>query len=156
MIDVVAFRRLSLYEEAYGFTMLRLYSHVFAVWIASVFILLALDFAGAWSRRRWFLGATLVSALVVLFGLNVANPEAVVVSFNTNHAQTAHKIDGQYLAELSSDATPALLNSRAQLDPALRDQVTAAGCAGGRTYGVPLAAFNVADRQAADARRTGC
>src|SRR5260370_33685068 len=31
LIVFVAFGRLSLYEEAYGFTMLRLYSHIFAV-----------------------------------------------------------------------------------------------------------------------------
>src|SRR5205814_5010546 len=69
MIDVVAFRRLSLYEEAYGFTMLRLYSHVFAVWVAVVFLLLAVDFLGVWSRRRWFVGAMLTTATAVLLGL---------------------------------------------------------------------------------------
>jgi Domain of unknown function (DUF4173) len=156
MIDVVAFRRLSLYEEAYGFTMLRLYSHVFAVWVGVVFLLLAADFAGAWRGRRWFVGATLVTALMVLFALNVANPEAVVVAFNTSHAQTAHKIDGQYLAELSSDATPALLDSRAQIDPSLRAQVQAAACAGERTYNVPWAGFNLSDFDAAGARRSAC
>ncbi len=156
MIDVVAFRRLSLYEEAYGFTMLRLYSHVFAVWVGLVFVLLAADFAGVWRSPRWFVGATVVSALVVLLGLNVANPEALVVAFNTAHAQTSHKIDGQYLAELSSDAAPALIDSRAQLEPALREHVTGAACAGPRTYGASWAAFNFAELQAADARRNGC
>jgi len=79
-----------------------------------------------------------------------------VVAFNTSHAQTAHKIDSGYLAELSSDATPALLDSRAQLDPALRSQVTNAACAGVRTYTASWAAFNVADQQAADARQASC
>ena len=156
MVDVVAFRRLSLYEEAYGFTMLRLYSHVFAVWIAVVFVLLAADFLGLWSRRRWFVGATIASALMVLLGLNFINPEALVVAFNTNHAQTAHKIDSQYLAELSSDATPALLASRASLEQALRGQVDQAACSGQRTYSVAPAAFNWSDAQAAAARQAGC
>jgi hypothetical protein len=156
MIDVVAFRRLSLYEEAYGFTMLRLYSHVFAIWLALVFVLLAADFAGLWRSRRWFIGAMASSALVVLLALNVANPEAMVVAFNTTHAQTAHKIDSQYLADLSSDATPALLSSRTMLDPALRDHVTKVACAGPRTYDATWAAFNLADLQAVAARRDGC
>lgn len=156
LIDGVAFRRLSLYEEAYGFTMLRLYSHVFAVWVAIVFGILAADFAGAWGKRRWFTGATLVSGLAFLLLLNVANPEAAVVAFNTSHAQITHKIDSQYLAELSSDATASLLDSRAQIDPSLRAQVTGAACSGDRTYSEPWAAFNVADRQAAEARRAGC
>jgi len=156
MVDVVAFRRLSLYEEAFGFTMLRLYSHVFAVWIAVVFGLLAADFVGLWSRRRWFVGATVASALTVLLGLNFINPEALVVAFNTNHAQTAHKIDGDYLSQLSSDATPALLASRTFLDQALQSQVDKAACAGERVYSAPLAAFNWSDAQAAAARRSGC
>src|SRR5919201_4983037 len=156
MIDVVAFRRLSLYEEAYGFTMLRLYSHVFAGWLAVVFLLLAADFLGAWRGRRWFIGAGAASALVVLLGLNLANPEAMVVAFNTTHAQAVHKIDGEYLAGLSSDATPALLGSRDELEPTLRSQVTQAACAGNRAYSAPWAAFNVADAQAAAARRAGC
>jgi hypothetical protein len=156
MVDVVAFRRLSLYEEAYGFTMLRLYSHVFAVWLGVVFLLLAADFMGVVRQRRWFIGATATTAVLVLLGLNVANPEAVVVALNTSHAQAAHKIDAQYLAELSSDATPALLASRAFLEPALQEQVTRAACAGARTYAPPLPAFNLSDAQAAEARRSSC
>jgi len=156
MIDVVAFRRLSLYEEAYGFTMLRLYSHVFAVWLAAVFVLLAADFLGVRRNRRWFIGATMVTALAVLLGLNVANPEAVVVALNTSHAQTSNRIDSEYLAELSSDATPALLESRAQIAPVLRQQVTDAACAGAKAYSPAWGAFNVADDQAAAARRAGC
>jgi hypothetical protein len=156
MIDVVAFRRLSLYEEAYGFTMLRLYSHVFAVWVGVVFLLLAADFMGLWRSRRWFMGAAATTGLVVLLGLNLGNPEAIVVAFNTNHAQATHKIDSEYLSELSSDATPALLESRAQLEPALRDQVTATACAGARTYSPAPAAYNWADAGAAEARRSSC
>ncbi len=156
MIVVVAFRRLSLYEEAYGFTMLRLYSHVFAVWIGLVFLLLAADFIGLWSHRRWFIGATATTAAAVLLGLNIASPEAIVVALNTDHAQITHKIDSAYLAELSSDATPALLASRAGLDPGLRQQVTDAACAGPRIYSLRVAAFNWADAQAVAARQAGC
>lgn len=156
MIDVVAFRRLSLYEEAYGFTMLRLYSHVFAVWLALVFSILAADFLGVWRTRRWFIGATLTSAVIVLLALNAVNPEGLVVAFNTNHAQIAHKIDSGYLAELSSDATPSLLSSRDQIDPSLRAKVTEAACSGPRSYSPPWSAWNLADSQATAARRATC
>lgn len=156
LIVVVAFGRLSLYEQAYGFTMLRLYSHIFAGWIAVVFLLLAADLAGLWRRRRWFAGATAVTAMALLLALNFANPEAVVVALNTSHAQSAHKIDGSYLAQLSSDATPALLGSRSALEPALRRQVEAAACQGSRVYTAAPAAFNWADDAAAAARRASC
>ena len=146
MIDVVAFGRLSLYETAYGFTMLRLYSHVFAAWIALVFVLLALDFLGVGKGRRWFVGSAVVSALGVLLALNIANPEAVVVALNTNHAQSTHKLDLDYLATLSSDATPALLQSG----------IRKVACVGPRDYAPPPAAFNWSDAEAATARRAGC
>src|SRR5207248_2350952 len=145
MIDVVAFRRLSLYEEAYGFTMLRLYSHVFAVWVAVVFLLLAADLFGVWRNRRWFAGAAGASALAVLIALNLANPEALVVSLNLDHARIAHKVDSDYLAGLSSDATPALAS--ALKDPAVSPLLRRAACAGSKSYAPALAAFNLSDQR---------
>lgn len=156
LIVVVAFRRLSLYEEAYGFTMLRLYSHIFAGWIAVVFLLLAADLLGVWRRRRWFIGAAGAAALVVLLALNFANPEEVVVALNVNHAQSSHKIDAGYFAELSGDATPAILDSAPLLDPPLRGQVLAVVCAGPHSYSPSLTAFNWAEAEAAAARRAKC
>jgi hypothetical protein len=156
LIVFVAFQRLSLYEEAYGFTMLRLYSHIFAVWIAVVFLLLAADMAGLFRKRRWFVGATSITAIATLLALNLVNPEAVVVALNIDHARSAHKIDAQYFAELSSDATPALLASRSQLDAALRVDITRVACAGPKTYSVNPAAFNWSAAEAASARNQSC
>ena len=156
LIVFVAFRRLSLYEDAYGFTMLRLYSQIFAVWIAVVFLLLAADMAGVFDQRRWFVGATSISAMAVLLALNLANPEAVVVALNIDHARSTHKIDAQYFAELSSDATPALLASRSQLNPDLSGDITRVACAGQKTNSANLSAFNLSDNAAATARRQSC
>ena len=156
LIVFVAFQRLSLYEEAFGFTMLRLYSHIFAVWIALVFVFLAADIGGVHRSRRWLVGATVASATGILLILNVANPEAIVVTLNVEHASGAHKIDADYLAQLSSDAIPTLLASRPQLDPTLRSQVNVVACAGSRSYSPQLAAYNWADAGAAAARRAGC
>jgi hypothetical protein len=146
LIVLVAFQRLRIYEEAYGFTMLRLYSHIFAVWIALVFLLLAADFAGLFRRRMWLVGATSVSAMAVLLALNFINPEAVVVSLNLDRAQATHKIDAQYLATLSNDATPTLLASGSP-------DVRPIACKGLRSYAVSLAAFNWSDATAARSRR---
>jgi len=156
LIVLVASQRLSLYEDAYGFTMLRLYSHVFAGLVAVVFLLLAADLTGLLPRRRWFAGVSAICALVLLVGLNVANPEAVVVGLNIDRANQAHRIDAQYLRELSSDAAPALLASRSKIDPALWPDVKAAACAGPRSYSPYPAAFNWADADAANARRAIC
>jgi Domain of unknown function (DUF4173) len=156
LIVLVASLRLSLYEDAYGFTMLRLYSHVFAGLVAAVFVLLAADLAGLFKRRRWFVGVSTVTALALLMALNVANPEALVVGLNVNRASATHKIDAQYLRELSSDSATALLASQLRIDPALWQDVKAVACAGPRTYTPNPFAFNWADAEAARARREVC
>ena len=149
VVVYVAFQRLRLYEDAYGFTMLRLYSHIFAVWIALIFLLLAADFAGLFRRRRWLVAATSMSAMAVLLALNVVNPESIVVSLNLDRAQATHKIDAQYLATLSNDATGALLNST------LPD-IRRLACGGPHSYSVTPAAFNWSDATAATSRRAPC
>ncbi|HEY8815383.1 MAG TPA: DUF4173 domain-containing protein [Candidatus Dormibacteraeota bacterium] len=156
LIVLVASERLTLYEDAYGFTMLRLYSHVFAGLIAVVFLLLAADLAGFLPRRRWFVGASAICGLALLVGLNVANPEAIVVGLNIDRANQTHTIDAQYFAELSSDATSALLTARSNLDPALWPDVEGVACSGPRTYSPYPAAFNWADADAARARHEAC
>jgi hypothetical protein len=156
LIVFVAFRRLSLYEEAYGFTMLRLYSHIFAVWIAIVFLFLAAETAGVFPRRRWLVGATSISAMALLLALNLVNPEAIVVNLNIDHSRITHAMDPQYLAELSSDATPTLLANRSRVDQSISSDINRVACAGPHTYSVSLPAFNWADAAAAAARRGGC
>jgi hypothetical protein len=156
MVVVVAFNRLSLYEQAYGFTMLRLYSHIFAAWVAVVFLFLAAEMLGLWRRRRWFVGATASSAVAVLLVLNFINPEAVVVGLNISHAQATGKIDTAYLAQLSSDATPALLDAVGTVSPTLRHEIANVACRGPRTYAPPIGAFNLSDADAAEARRATC
>jgi hypothetical protein len=85
----------------------------------------------------------------VLLALNVVNPEALVVSLNIDRAQTTHKIDAQYLATLSNDAAPALLNSGSP-------DATRIACDGPRSYSAAPAAFNWSDATAARSRRTRC
>lgn len=156
LIVAVASMRLSLYENAYGFTMLRLYSHLFAGWIAVVFLLLAADLGGVFRSRRWFVGATAMTALGLLLVLNFANPEALVARFNVDRAATTGKLDPQYLSDLSSDAVPTLLASLPQLQRGQFSEIKAVVCSGPITYAPSPAAFNLADADAASARRKGC
>ena len=156
LIVVVAWMRLSLYEGAYGFTMLRLYSHLFAGWVAVIFVLLAADLGGLFRGRRWFVGMSALTALSVLLALNLANPEAVVVTLNVDRAAATHKIDAQYFGELSSDATPAILAAHSQIEASLWPDVAKVACAGPRNYSPSPAAFNWADAEAAEARLVGC
>jgi hypothetical protein len=156
LVVAVASMRLSLYESAYGFTMLRLYSHLFAGLVAVVFLLLAADLGGLFRRRRWFVGATALTALTLLLVLNFANPEAVVARLNIDRAGSTGQLDPQYLAELSSDAVPTLLASTSKLQPALWAQVRAVVCDGAHAYTASPAAFNWAEADAEAARLRGC
>jgi hypothetical protein len=156
VIVVVALRRLGLYQDAYGLTMLRLYSSVFAVWIGVVLVLAGCALAGFAPGRAWFPGAAMVAGLALLLGLNVVNPEAIVVRHNVDRAARTQKVDPGYLAELSDDAVPALVNALPRLPEPARSQVVAAVC---DRYDPPFdgwAAVNTSRRRATDARRQVC
>jgi Domain of unknown function (DUF4173) len=91
-----------------------------------------------------------------LLVLNFANPEVLVARFNVDRAASTGKLDPQYLTELSSDAVPTLLASRAQLQPVQFSQIKAAVCSGPLTYAPSPVAFNLAEADAASARRKDC
>jgi len=156
LIVFVAFPRLSLYEAAYGFTMLRLYSHIFAVWIGLVFLLLAGDLLGLWPRRGWLLAASSLAGVAVLLTLNVVNPEDLVVRLNIDRAVSTQKLDLGYLETLSSDSVPALMSSSAHLTGDQQAKLALAVCKGARDYRSPWAAFDLADLSAAQARQGAC
>lgn len=151
LVVYVAFRRLQLYEVAYGFTMLRLYSHVFAVWIGVVFVVLAIDLAVV-SRRRWFTGAAVTTFLVTLLLLNVANPEALIVKLDTSRAETSRAVDSAYLASLSDDAVPTLAATQPQVPPDLAPEIRRAMCAAGRHAPTGWVGWTLAEWTAAAAR----
>ncbi len=158
VIVVVAVARLGLYEDAFGLTMLRLYSKVFAVWIGVVFVLLALDLAGLGRRRTWLPSTAVAAGLVALFALNVVNPEAVVVRHNVAFAERSGRFDPVYLTDLSDDAVPALVDALPRLDPEARRMVLARVCTMG-SAGQPARSwwsFNGARDAAVEARNQVC
>ena len=156
VILVVALRRLGLYQDAYGLTMLRLYSSVFAVWIGAVLVLAGCALAGLAAGRAWFFGAAMVTGLALLLGLNVVNPEPVVVRHNVDRAVKTQKVDPGYLAELSDDAVPALVRALPRLPDPARSEVLAAVCARPTASSDGWAAANTSRRRGMDARRQVC
>lgn len=119
-----AFQRMSLYEQAYGFTRLRLYTHSFMIWLAVVLGLFLLALLR--DRTRLFLSGTCVAALLYLGALNVANPDALIVRQNIQRYQAGHSLDLEYLTQLSADATPALTYALPLLDKTTRTELTLA------------------------------
>lgn len=111
-----AFQRMLLYEQAYGFTELRVYTHSFMLWLAVILLLFLAALLG--ERPRLFAFGSFVAALVYLATLNVANPDALIVQANITRYHASGKLDAAYLAQLSPDATPELVAALEQLDPA--------------------------------------
>lgn len=99
-----ALMRLLLYEQAYGFTRLRTYTHVAILWIgvllAASLLLLAL------ARLRAFGLAAGAAALGFTLTLGVLNVDAFIVSRN---AARAEPLDQWYLLSLTPDALPGMV-----------------------------------------------
>ncbi|HEY5138639.1 MAG TPA: DUF4173 domain-containing protein, partial [Methylococcales bacterium] len=122
LIMLSAFKRLAMYEQAYGFTQLRLYSHLFIGWLALVFVLLLVYIVRQQKDKQFWFGI-FMSAVALLAIVNVINPDALITNRNINRYNSSGKIDVIYLGTLSVDATPAissLLNSK---NPTLRSEV---------------------------------
>ncbi len=104
---VVSILRLQMYSDAFGLTMLRLYTTVFAGWVGLV---LALAAIALWASPREWLAPTVVAlALLGVFAMNVVNPEALVAKTNLARAEQTGRLDASYLHGLSTDAVPALV-----------------------------------------------
>lgn len=98
--------RMWLYEQAYGFTILRLLTHSFMAWLAVVLLLFLV--ALLLNRPRLFSLGVPVAAAIYLATLNVINPDAMIVRENVARYQATGDLDTYYLSTLSPDAAPAL------------------------------------------------
>ena len=102
--------RLQMYSDAFGLTMLRLYTTVFAGWVGLV---LALAAIGLWSSPREWLAPTVVAlALLGVFAMNIVNPEALVARTNLARGAETGDLDAWYLQGLSTDAVPTVVVAR--------------------------------------------
>ncbi|MEO5708970.1 MAG: DUF4173 domain-containing protein [Nocardioidaceae bacterium] len=101
--------RVHVYEEAYGFTRLRLLVSVFEGWLGLVVLLVlgaGLRLHGAWVPR-----AVLITGAVSLLALATADPDAWIARHNVDRFEQTGKVDRVYLAGLSDDALPVLARS---------------------------------------------
>jgi len=154
---VVSLRRMALYDEVFGLTMLRLWVVGAALWMGSVLVMVAVRNAGAGAGRHWVLGGATGAALLLVVLVNVANSEAFVVHHNVARADDGARLDQEYLGTLSDDALPALVDELGATAFTIVDEygyrATAPRCTD-ETTGV--AALNLAAAQAADARAGAC
>jgi hypothetical protein len=99
-----ALRRMSLYEQAYGYTRLRVFVTGVELWLGLLFVMIMV--AGFRLRARWLPRAALAAAVVGMLGLAVLNPDRFIAARNVDRYQQTGRIDLDYLSELSADAVP--------------------------------------------------
>ena len=106
---VSALKRLALYEAAYGFSRMRAYPHVFMVWLGALLIaVVVLEFL---QKRRAFAPAMAFAILGFAVSLNLLNVDAFIVRQNIERSRGGAELDMAYLATLSTDAIPALVDA---------------------------------------------
>jgi signal transduction histidine kinase len=101
-----ALHRMNLYQDAYGFTQLRLLVDVFEGWLG--LLVVAVLAAGAMLRAAWLPRFALISGVVALLGLAAINPDAWIARHNVDRYADTGRIDWTYLRSLSDDAVPVL------------------------------------------------
>lgn len=156
VIVAVSIRRIDLYEDVYGLTMLRLYTKIFALWIGAVFVLLALWLWGVGRGRHWLPSIAVTAGLAGLLALNVANPEAIVARHNLERAAAGQRFDAGYVVRLSPDALPAIVAALPRLDASLRERVLAGVCGPSSGPEEGWTEFNLAERRADAAANSVC
>jgi hypothetical protein len=119
-----AFKRLGLYEEAYGFSRLRTYTHVFLIWLGLLLIVtIALEIL---RKEHMFTFAMLIASLGFAISLPILNVDTFIVNQNVQReirtkANDSTNLDTQYFLNLSDDAVPALVST--YQTPSLPDTV---------------------------------
>src|SRR5712671_6182998 len=124
LVLISAFRRVILYEQAYGFTTGRLFPQAYMVGMSLVLIALAIEIlrgsiSVSFGRRVAQIGLGVFTVLVFW------NYEAWIVNRNIDRAAQSGKFDGVYAGRLSMDAMPTLISRRGELPPDARTIVEA-------------------------------
>ena len=106
VIVASAIHRMSVYEQAYGFTRLRVFVTAAEFWLGAVLILVLI--AGIRMSGSWLPQAVLASGVVAMLTLAAVNPDAYIARHDVDRYERTGQIDPAYLATLSADAFPAL------------------------------------------------
>jgi hypothetical protein len=117
IILLSAWQRMSLYEHEYGFTHLRLYTHLFMLWMAVLFGFFLLSLFRV--REHIFSLGLLICLIGYLVTLNLVNPDYMIAERNVSRYAEGYPLDFVTLNDLSADMIPTLVPL--YLDTAGRD-----------------------------------
>ena len=101
-----ALYRMHVYQEAYGFTELRLVVDVFEGWLG--LLVLAVVAAGVTLKAAWLPRFALLSGAGLVLAMAAINPDAWIAQRNVDRYDETGDLDWAYLRGLSDDAVPVL------------------------------------------------
>ncbi|SDE30439.1 protein of unknown function [Paenibacillus sp. UNCCL117] len=101
-----AYIRLSMYEEAYGYTIARLLVHAFMIFLLVLFILALVKL---WSDRLPLGRSYLIAAVASYIIVNYIGIDAMIVKNNVVRYEQTGVLDADYLSSLGYEAVPHLL-----------------------------------------------
>lgn len=101
-----AFYRMLLYEQAYGFTYLRIFVQVFMVLLFFLFIA---NIVFIWNHGMPVIKTYFIITLAVYIMLNLANVDMIIASNNIHRYRETGQIDMEYIKGLSYDAVPEIV-----------------------------------------------
>lgn len=104
VILIAAFQRLTLYENAYGYTRIRVMSGAFMIWLAVLLGVLLIAILR--HQREVFWIGCIVTGLSFILTLNLINMDGFIASHNIKRFEDTGKLDVDYLLSLSDDAIP--------------------------------------------------
>lgn len=107
VVMLSAFKRLALYLDAYGLTEQRLYAAAALCWLGFAAVWLGLTVLR--DRRPAYAPGIVVAAFVVIFALNVMNPDATIAKHQLSRKDAGKSWDINYLLSLSADAAPVFI-----------------------------------------------
>jgi hypothetical protein len=120
---VSSYQRLVLYEQAYGFSRLRTYSHLFLPWLAVLIILvIVLELLQRQGHLAFTIIVVATGFVVTCVGFNI---DGFIAKQNIQRAtlsdQEGYALDFYYISELGSDAVPGILDSYLTDNPSAKD-----------------------------------
>jgi len=122
VIMASAFKRLNIYQDAYGFTILRFYTSAFIIWLSALFVVFGYKIIKH-KQDRFFAYAIFSAVIIFVAVMNIINPERIIVRQNIRHYTTVHKLDTYYLDSLSADAVPAIMPLLQSSEESLKGQI---------------------------------
>nr|WP_263327601.1 DUF4173 domain-containing protein [Neobacillus sp. Marseille-Q6967] len=102
-----AFLRLSMYEEAYGFTFIRVMSHSFMIFLVVIFMY---TLTKIWVEKLSLIHFYFICGLIYYTTMNVIDIENIIVTQNVERYEQSGKIDIHYLNRLSYSGIIGLIN----------------------------------------------